>query len=151
MKFLASLSCSNEHADAPQVAVIDIGPERARKLLELHKRTIAFRETLDADGLACRFFTVSLGSGLAHFDGLRWTDEIEELIDGNLAPDGVKEAPEGFAPTEDDFERLECYRVELDERTIRFLALPKHDDAKVTTANLFDLVTTLAGQPAVTA
>jgi hypothetical protein len=149
MKYVLSLSCSDEHADAPFLAVVDIDAERARKLLELHKRVIAFRESLDADGLACRFFTVSLGSDLAHFDGLRSTDELEERFDGGLAADTAEELPETFVANEEDHAQLECYRVELDERTIRFLALPKYHDAKVTTANLFDLVTKLAAQPAV--
>ena len=144
MKFLLTLSSTNPDADTPGYAAVELTPERASRLLELHRRALAFVGAMDAEGLASRFFSLSLGSDLGAFDALIFDDAFVEAFGSSGDGEAVVPFPDNLEVTVDHRYPVECFRVELGERALRFTALPKHGDSRLTCANIYDQVVSLA-------
>lgn len=144
MKLLLTLSSSDRDADGPSFAVVELTPERASRLLELHRHAIAFVGDMVAMGLASPFFCVSLGSDLAAFDALNYDEVLEEAFGERSESEAIVPFPCGVDMTEDRCCPVECFRVELGQNVILFTALPKHGEFRLTGANIYEQAVTLA-------
>lgn len=133
MHFLSRLTSSNSEGAPADFAVFTIDADRAKGLLELHERTIELLLKMDERGLACRHYYVSMGSDLAYFGAHSYTDALGEA----LGEEGFVMLNEPLCSPEDDsFVRCECFRVNLQEDSITFQALARHQDDALTTASI---------------
>ena len=146
MKFLLTVTSTNPDGDNPGFATVDMNPERAARLLELHRRGLEFVDVLDGNGLASRFFALSVGSDLGAFEALAFDEALEGVFGARGDSEDVKPYPAGLVDFQEQRVPVECFRVEIGVGALRFAALLKHGDARLSCANIYDEVVALARQ-----
>lgn len=137
MRLISMVTSDAAHDLECDYAVIDLTPELARVAL---RRINAFNAhkavDLDLDEMYFGDYRAEYFSP--------WIDEkaeaaeaLEEMLEGFpvVAPD-LMTAPIGFSVPESAFVRVECCQMIVRENSISFIAIPKHTDFYVHTAEV---------------